>query len=93
VSAHEFGVGKPDPRIFHAAASSTGFTAQEVLHIGDDVALDVAGALAVGMQTAWVNRAGTADSAPGHAWPQDAQPHLTVSSLDQLVAAFQREST
>ena len=91
VSAHEFGVGKPDPRIFHAAASSAGFTAQEVLHIGDDVALDVAGALAVGMQTAWVNRAGHGNSAPGadQVWPHDGRPHLTLTSLDQLVTVLQ----
>lgn len=82
VSAHEFGVGKPDPRIFHAAAQSAGCTAQEVLHIGDDAALDVAGAQAVGMQTVWVNRA-------QHAWAQAGGPHLTVSSLEQLVQVLQ----
>ncbi|MEY4443372.1 MAG: hypothetical protein RL442_2372 [Pseudomonadota bacterium] len=36
VSAQEFGVAKPDPRIFHEAASLAGVTAPEVLHIGDD---------------------------------------------------------
>jgi FMN hydrolase / 5-amino-6-(5-phospho-D-ribitylamino)uracil phosphatase len=78
VSAHEFGVGKPDPRIFHAAAQSAGYAASEVLHIGDDTALDVQGALAVGMQTVWVNR-------QGGEWPHDGRPHLTVSTLAQVV--------
>lgn len=93
VSAHEFGVGKPDPRIFHAAAQSAGFAAQDVLHIGDDMALDVVGALGVGMQTVWLKRERSADSV----WPQAASftasnvvlPHLTVSSLAEVVTALQ----
>ncbi len=83
LSAHEFGVGKPDPRIFHAAAQSAGYGAQEILHIGDDAALDVQGALAVGMQTVWVNR-------KQEAWPHADRPQLTVSSLAQVVEVFQR---
>ena len=83
VSAHEFGVGKPDPRIFHAAAQSAGYAAGEVLHIGDDSALDVQGALAVGMQTVWVNR-------KGEDWPHAGRPHLTVSSLAQVIEVLQR---
>ncbi|WP_252374502.1 HAD-IA family hydrolase [Hydrogenophaga sp. 2FB] len=75
LSAYEFGVGKPDARIFHAAASAAGVSAVEVLHIGDDAALDVVGALGAGMQVAWLNR-------EGHAWEHaPLQPHTTVSDL------------
>ncbi|WP_297650835.1 HAD-IA family hydrolase [Hydrogenophaga sp.] len=75
LSAREFGVGKPDARIFHAAASAAGVGAAEVLHIGDDAQLDVVGALGAGMQVAWLNRA-------GHAWEHaPLQPHATVSDL------------
>ena len=50
----------------------------QVLHIGDDAHLDGVGALAVGMQMAWVNRA-------GHDWtPVDHTPHLTVADLGAL---------
>lgn len=56
VSAREVGVGKPDARIFLAGAAALGCAPEQVLHIGDDAALDVGGALAVGMQTAWVQR-------------------------------------
>ncbi len=92
VSAHEFGVGKPDPRIFHAAAQSAGCGAQEILHIGDDMALDVQGALAVGMQTVWVNR--KQEAWPPH-WSNDDRspgdrPQLTVTSLAQVVEVLQR---
>ena len=96
LSAQTFGVGKPDARFFHAAAEAVDVQPHEVLHIGDDAALDVVGALRAGMQAVWVNR-------PGHAWPlqedvhqpadADAQPktlkhptqkHLTVSTLTEL---------
>jgi len=77
VSAQQFGVGKPDPRIFHAAAQAAGALPHEVLHVGDDAALDVLAALDCGMQTVWVNRT-------GHAWAHAAQPHLSVTTLAEL---------
>src|SRR5688572_25296303 len=57
ISAREFGVGKPDPRIFHAAAGAVEVKPEEVLHVGDDATLDALGALNAGMQAAWINRA------------------------------------
>jgi HAD superfamily hydrolase (TIGR01509 family) len=77
VSAREFGVGKPDARIFHAAASAVAVMPDEVLHVGDDATLDVVGALDAGMQAVWINR-------EEHAWPYDQQPHATVRTLTQL---------
>lgn len=77
VSAQAFGVAKPDPRIFQAAAAAVGVSAEAVLHIGDDGPLDVLGALAVGMQTVWVNRA-------AHDWTHERSPHLTVTELGSL---------
>ena len=77
ISAEVFGVGKPDPAIFNAAADAAGVAAHEVLHIGDDASLDVLGALACGMQTVWVNR-------EDHLWPHEDQPHETVSNLHEL---------
>lgn len=77
VSAREFGVGKPDARIFLAAAGAVEVMPQEVLHVGDDATLDVLGALNAGMQAVWVNRG-------DHAWPHPQQPHATVTTLTQL---------
>ena len=67
ISAREFGVGKPDSRIFHAAAGAVDLTPADLLHVGDDATLDALGALNAGMQAAWVNRA-------DHLWPHEAQP-------------------
>lgn len=77
MSAHVFGVGKPDVRIFHAAAQAAGVAPHEVLHVGDDPALDVLGGLQAGMQTVWVNRA-------GHDWQHERRPHASVTDLGQL---------
>ena len=49
VTARDVGVGKPHARIFQAAAKAASVAPQAVLHVGDDAALDVVGALAVGM--------------------------------------------
>ncbi|MGZ5270800.1 MAG: HAD family hydrolase [Ramlibacter sp.] len=77
VSAREFGVGKPDARIFHAAAGAADVQPIDVLHVGDDATLDVIGALNAGMQAVWLNRA-------DHQWPHEQQPHVTVRDLRQL---------
>lgn len=58
IAAREFGVGKPDPRIFAAACERLGCAPHEVLHVGDDLRLDVHGALDAGLQAAWVRRDG-----------------------------------
>jgi FMN hydrolase / 5-amino-6-(5-phospho-D-ribitylamino)uracil phosphatase len=81
ISAREFGVGKPDPRIFHAAAGAVEVAVEDVLHVGDDTTLDILGALNAGMQAAWVNRTEAL-------WPHELEPHLTLSTLAELCAAF-----
>lgn len=82
VSARMAGVAKPDPRIFAHAAAAAGVALREVLHIGDDAALDVLGALDVGMQTVWINRS-------GQSWEHgDRRPHLEAADLLAVCAAL-----
>ncbi|MEO5794642.1 MAG: HAD-IA family hydrolase [Rhodoferax sp.] len=81
LSAREFGVAKPDPRIFHAAASAAQVDPHQVLHVGDDPLMDVVGAVAAGMQSVWVNRA-------DHSWNHPIQPHLQVVELGALCQAL-----
>ncbi len=82
ISAREFGVAKPDARIFHAGAAAAGVSTAEVLHIGDDAHLDGVGALNAGMQLAWLNRT---EALWAHA---PLQPHLTVTDLLALCRAL-----
>lgn len=81
ICAREFGVGKPDPRIFLAACGAVEVQPHEVLHIGDDVTLDALGALNAGMQAAWLNRSDAL-------WPHEQEPHVTLASLGELKDLF-----
>jgi FMN hydrolase / 5-amino-6-(5-phospho-D-ribitylamino)uracil phosphatase len=81
ITAREFGVGKPDPRIFHAAAGAVETMPEHVLHVGDDATLDALGALNAGMQAAWVNRG-------DHMWPHELEPQVTLGNLTQLCELF-----
>lgn len=76
INAAQIGIGKPDPRIFSAGAQAAGVGEHAVLHIGDDAHLDGAGALAAGMQMAWINRR-------DEPWPpaMDGAPHAVTSDL------------
>ena len=82
VGAREVGVAKPGRRIFEVAAEAAGVALHEVLHIGDDAALDGLGALDAGMQVVWLNRDG---GQWGHA---PRQPHLEAADLHQVCAAL-----
>jgi putative hydrolase of the HAD superfamily len=82
VSAKSMGVAKPDLRVFLAGAEAAGVAPHEVLHIGDDAHADCVGALAAGMQVAWLNR-------EGHDWSHgDTRPHLEVRDLHALCACW-----
>jgi FMN hydrolase / 5-amino-6-(5-phospho-D-ribitylamino)uracil phosphatase len=80
VSAKSVGVAKPDVQIFQAAARAAGVAPEEVLHVGDDAALDVVGALNAGMQAVWLNR-------QDKLWPHaEQEPTLEIASLEELTA-------
>lgn len=86
LSAQEFGVGKPDARIFHAAAEAAYVQPHEVLHVGDDALLDVVGARRAGMQTAWLSR-------DGHTWcHDDSPPDVTITTLQALCRLLQEDA-
>ncbi len=59
VTSESAGFDKPDPRLFRAAAESTGLPPRSILHVGDNLELDVKGAEAAGMQAVLINRSGT----------------------------------
>jgi putative hydrolase of the HAD superfamily len=78
VAAREAGHAKPDAPIFHAACTRLGLHPHEVLHIGDDPLLDVAGASWAGMRTCWINRR-------QESWPEQLPaPDLQFTTLDAL---------
>ena len=75
VAARHVGALKPDPAIFHKVIEGTDLQAGEVVYVGDDPHLDVAGA---GMQAIWIDRQGVQ-------WPAEiAPPAHTIRSLTEL---------
>jgi putative hydrolase of the HAD superfamily len=83
LGAREHGRAKPDASIFHAACERLGVAPAEVLHVGDDVEMDVLGAHRAGLRACWINRAG--EDGASRSWPHaDLRPDLEVSSLAAL---------
>jgi len=81
--AHEHGASKPDPGFFLAACERLGYPPADVLHVGDHVEADVAGAMRAGLRGCWIRRD---DNPGGHrAWPlPDPRPDLEFDSLAGL---------
>ncbi len=64
LGAREFGSAKPDPALFLESCRRLGVVPNEVLHVGDDPHMDVAGAAHAGLRSCWINRG-------DQAWPLD----------------------
>ena len=54
----EFGVGKPDERVFRHALQATRSTPDATWMVGDSLTADIAPALALGLHAVWVDEAG-----------------------------------
>ena len=77
IFSQDWGVEKPDAKIFRIAAEHAGCAEVEMLHVGDSLENDVMGALNAGMRSVWLNRDG-ADK------PLDLRPDYEASSLLEL---------
>lgn len=78
ISAQDFGVSKPDPKIFHHTLNLLGVEPEEMLHIGDDVHTDVGGAREAKIPCVWVRR-------EEQAWTGQGEPPHSVRDLNELV--------
>ncbi len=84
LGAREHGAAKPAASIYHAACERLDCRPDEVLHVGDDPWLDVAGAAGAGLPTCWINRTGAR-------WPSELpRPDLEVADLGQLAEWLDR---
>ena len=80
LDSHDFGVEKPDPRLFHLALAESGAAAASTMHVGDFFHIDVAGARAAGLAEAVLfDIAGLYDDA-------DCPRVRTLAALVDLVA-------
>lgn len=83
LGAREHGAAKPTTSIFHAACRQLDCDPAQVLHVGDDVEMDVIGAQRAGLRSCWINRS----DAHGHArtWPHpESPPDLEMPDLGAL---------
>ncbi|HEY5805160.1 MAG TPA: HAD-IA family hydrolase [Lysobacter sp.] len=78
LGAREHGTPKPAASIFHAACRQLDLAPGDVLHVGDDIEMDVVGAYRAGMRSCWINR-------DGARWPHsDIRPDLEFTTLAEL---------
>jgi HAD superfamily hydrolase (TIGR01549 family) len=83
LGAREHGAAKPAASIFHAACARLGTAPARVLHVGDDVEMDVVGAAQAGLRTCWLNRPDAAGNL--RHWPRDDfAPDLEFTTLAAL---------
>ncbi len=83
LGAREHGAAKPDPGIFHAACTRLDCAPGQVLHVGDDIEMDVIGAHEAGLRTCWINRVDERGRA--RTWPRDdILPDLAFTTLAAL---------
>lgn len=76
----EFGVGKPDERVFRHALSAVACAAEDAWMVGDSLEADIATAHRLGMHTVWVDEAG--EGVPATA---AVRPHRVVRGIAELV--------
>lgn len=78
LGAGEHGKAKPSACIFHAACDRLACERGKVLHVGDHIEADVAGAARAGLRSCWINR-------DGRRWRHDhVTPDLEFDSLAGL---------
>ena len=81
VYAQDIGIEKLDPRTFQIAVERAGCSLDQLLHVGDSLETDVAGAQAVGVRAVWLNR----DEVPNDT---GIEPDHEIYSLTELTAVL-----
>jgi HAD superfamily hydrolase (TIGR01509 family) len=84
VLSEEFGIRKPDSKIFHHAVSLLHLQPAECLYVGDSYINDVIGAKTAGMQACWFN--------PESLKSQDEniKPEFIVNELEELLVLLEK---
>ena len=84
----EFGVGKPDERVFRHALASCGVAPEGTWMVGDSLEADIAPAVKLGLHAVWIDERGTdapaeqnRDSASG------VRPHRVIRHVGELFEA------
>ena len=84
VTSVQAGIEKPHPPIFREALRRAGAEPEEVLHIGDQVRSDVAGARDMGMRAALLDRGG---------WHEPVEGCPKISQLGEIIELLQSDTS
>jgi putative hydrolase of the HAD superfamily len=76
----EFGIGKPDERVFRHALQACSSEPSSTWMVGDSLEADIAPTIALGMHTVWVDELG--DGLPH---TSKVHPHRIVRAISELV--------
>lgn len=82
VFSQDVGVEKPGPEMFLAACRQSGCEPSELMHVGDSLESDVAGANGVGAVSVWLNRESKRTDSK-------IEPDYEIQSLSELPAILQ----
>ncbi|HAZ76596.1 MAG TPA: 5-amino-6-(5-phospho-D-ribitylamino)uracil phosphatase YigB, partial [Enterobacteriaceae bacterium] len=77
------GRSKPHQDMYHRAAEKLSLPLGEILHVGDDLTTDVAGAIRCGMQACWIKPQGVSLLT---ATDSRLLPHVEISRLASLTS-------
>lgn len=77
VFSQDVQVEKPHPKIFEITAQQAGCEFSQMLHVGDSLVNDVAGAQNVGISAVWLNREGEKNDT-------EIRPDYEISSLIEI---------
>jgi putative hydrolase of the HAD superfamily len=77
VFSQDVGLEKPHPGIFDAACKQAGCDPSDLMHVGDSLESDVAGANGAGVISVWLNRDGVVNNTT-------IQPDHEIESLAKL---------
>ena len=77
VFSQDVQVEKPDPRIFEITAQRAGCEFTQLLHVGDSLETDIAGARNAGVSSVWLNREGVLNDT-------ETRPDYEVASLTEI---------
>jgi putative hydrolase of the HAD superfamily len=94
VAVDSFGVGKPNPRIFHEGCRLLGTSPAETIYVGDELDVDAGAAVEAGLTGVWIDRPGRRRGGP-HAVTEErlaaarAAGVEVVTSLTELPLLWQ----
>ena len=77
------GIDKPSGRSYEITAGQAGCDVTELMHVGDSLHTDVAGANAAGATSVWLNRAGVPNDS-------EVKPDYEIRSLEEVPPLLER---